>query len=139
MTDTIQHEDGRVELTSEAHDEITRSPLFNEDLAPVPIAKRNWTTYNYAALWIAMAHCIPTYMMASGLIATNFGSSSNTSEAAASSAHAKPIRKSSPSKCGSWRCAAATVRQVRSWATATMGMCSRRWAWRRDPFGVGGK
>ena len=69
MTDTIQHEDGRVELTSEAHDEITRSPLFNEDLAPVPIAKRNWTTYNYAALWIAMAHCIPTYMMASGLIA----------------------------------------------------------------------
>src|SRR5690606_28021348 len=32
------------------------------------VAKRNWTTYNYAALWISMAHCIPTYMMASGLI-----------------------------------------------------------------------
>ncbi len=43
--------------------------LYNEDLAPVPVAKRNWTTYNYAALWISMAHCIPTYMLASGLIA----------------------------------------------------------------------
>ena len=29
---------------------------------------RNWTTYNYAALWISMAHCIPTYMLSSGLI-----------------------------------------------------------------------
>jgi NCS1 family nucleobase:cation symporter-1 len=68
MTETIQHEDGRVELTPEAHEEIKISPLFNEDLAPVPVEKRNWTTYNYAALWVSMAHCIPTYMMASGLI-----------------------------------------------------------------------
>ena len=35
----------------------------------MPIARRNWTTYNYAALWITMAHCIPTYMLASGLMA----------------------------------------------------------------------
>jgi len=34
----------------------------------VPVSKRNWTTYNYAALWISMAHCIPTYMLASGLM-----------------------------------------------------------------------
>jgi len=47
---------------------IRNSPLYNEDLAPVPIARRNWTTYNYAALWISMAHCIPTYMLSSGLI-----------------------------------------------------------------------
>ena len=66
--ETIQHADGRVELQSEFLAEISRSPLYNEDLAPVPIEKRNWTTYNYAALWISMAHCIPTYMMASGLI-----------------------------------------------------------------------
>ena len=69
MSETILHPDGRVELTPEAHDEIKASPLFNEDLAPVLVAHRNWTTYNYAALWISMAHCIPTYMMASGLIA----------------------------------------------------------------------
>ncbi len=68
MTETIQHEDGRVELREDALREIERSALYNKDLAPVPVAQRNWTTYNYAALWISMAHCIPTYMMASGLI-----------------------------------------------------------------------
>src|SRR5437764_5548356 len=66
MTETIQHEDGRVELSS--LDEIRKSPIFNEDLAPVPVSRRNWTTYNYAALWISMAHCIQTYMLSSGLI-----------------------------------------------------------------------
>jgi nucleobase:cation symporter-1, NCS1 family len=65
-SELIQHPDGRVELRDDA--EIRRSPLYNEDLAPVPVAKRDWTTYNYAALWISMAHCIPTYMLASSLI-----------------------------------------------------------------------
>jgi nucleobase:cation symporter-1, NCS1 family len=60
--------DGRVELRDRAR--IEASPLYNEDLAPVPIVRRTWTTYNYAALWISMAHCIPTYMLASGLIAS---------------------------------------------------------------------
>ncbi len=66
MSETIQHKDGRVELSS--LDSIKTSPLYNEDLAPVPVSRRNWTTYNYAALWISMAHCIPTYMLSSGLI-----------------------------------------------------------------------
>ncbi len=65
--ETIQHDDGRVELTS--LDGIRGSALYNEDLAPVPVSQRNWTTYNYAALWISMAHCIPTYMLSSSLIA----------------------------------------------------------------------
>jgi NCS1 family nucleobase:cation symporter-1 len=64
--EVIEHPDGRVELRD--YSEIKASPLYNEDLAPVPVAKRNWTTYNYAALWISMAHCIPTYMLSSGLI-----------------------------------------------------------------------
>ncbi len=59
--------DGRVELVDESA--IASSPLYNHDLAPVPAARRSWTTYNYAALWISMAHCIPTYMLASGLMA----------------------------------------------------------------------
>src|SRR3954464_5130988 len=67
--ETIQHADGRVELKPDAFAEISSSPLFNRDLAPVKISERNWTTYNYAALWISMAHCIPTYMLSSGLIA----------------------------------------------------------------------
>lgn len=66
--ETIQHPDGRVELRLEAAQEISKSPLYNSDLAPVPVSKRTWTTYNYAALWISMAHCIPTYMLSSGLI-----------------------------------------------------------------------
>ncbi len=65
-SEVIRHADGRVELRDYAA--INSSPLYNEDLAPVPVAKRNWTTYNYAALWISMAHCIPTYMLSSGLI-----------------------------------------------------------------------
>jgi NCS1 family nucleobase:cation symporter-1 len=68
MTDAvIHHEDGRVELRSD--EGIRSSALYNHDLAPVPVSQRNWTTYNYAALWIGMAHCVPTYMMSSALIA----------------------------------------------------------------------
>lgn len=40
----------------------------NEDLAVVPAKKRTWDTWNYAALWISMSLCIPTYMLASSLI-----------------------------------------------------------------------
>ena len=42
--------------------------LINEDLAPVPQDKRTWGTWNYAALWISMSLCIPTYTMASSMI-----------------------------------------------------------------------
>jgi NCS1 family nucleobase:cation symporter-1 len=42
--------------------------LYSEDLAPVPASKRTWHTWNYAALWISMSLCIPTYMLASSLI-----------------------------------------------------------------------
>lgn len=42
--------------------------LYSEDLAPVPPSGRTWTTWNYAALWISMSLCIPTYMLASSLI-----------------------------------------------------------------------
>ena len=42
--------------------------LYNEDLAPVPAEKRKWGTWNYAALWISMSLCIPTYTMASSMI-----------------------------------------------------------------------
>ena len=42
--------------------------LYSEDLAPVPGDKRTWNTWNYAALWISMSLCIPTYMLASSLI-----------------------------------------------------------------------
>lgn len=50
---------------SKLHD----SPLINDDIAPTKISQRHWSTYNIAALWIGMCVCIPTYMLASGLIA----------------------------------------------------------------------
>src|SRR5437016_3274131 len=48
---------------------IESSSLYNKDLAPVDSARRRWRTYNYAALWISMSVNIPTYMLASGMIA----------------------------------------------------------------------
>ena len=47
----------------------TDPSLYNPDLAPIPPENRSWGTYNYASLWVAMSVCIPTYMLASGLIA----------------------------------------------------------------------
>src|SRR5258705_9619766 len=43
--------------------------LYNHDLAPIPQELRSWSTYNCASVWVAMSVCIPTYMLASGLIA----------------------------------------------------------------------
>ena len=40
----------------------------NEDLAAVAPANRHWNTWNFAALWISMSLCIPTYMLSSSLI-----------------------------------------------------------------------
>lgn len=57
------------EALAELPADIADSPLFNGDLAPTPRGRRNWSTYNFAALWISMAHCIPTYLLAGGLIA----------------------------------------------------------------------
>ncbi|MHB8539769.1 MAG: NCS1 family nucleobase:cation symporter-1 [Candidatus Acidiferrales bacterium] len=52
-----------------AAETIRSSGLYNKDLAPVPAARRTWGTYNYAALWISMSVNIPTYMLASAMIA----------------------------------------------------------------------
>src|SRR5919197_1115855 len=59
--------DGRHELSDNVA--IKDSPLYNGDLAPVKVKHRTWNTYNYMALWIGMAHNIPTYLLASGLVA----------------------------------------------------------------------
>src|SRR3954469_12644003 len=47
---------------------VQDSRLHSPDLAPVPTARRTWKLWNFAALWISMAACIPTYMLASSLI-----------------------------------------------------------------------
>ncbi len=42
--------------------------LYNADLAPVGPGARTWTWTSIAALWVGMVVCVPTYMLASGLI-----------------------------------------------------------------------
>jgi NCS1 family nucleobase:cation symporter-1 len=54
---------------AEASPPASSSWLWNKDLAPIPPERRTWGTYNYAALWIAMSVNIPTYLMASAMIA----------------------------------------------------------------------
>ncbi|MEZ5406264.1 MAG: cytosine permease [Verrucomicrobiia bacterium] len=54
-----------MEAFSEA---IIESRLYNKDLAPVSPAERKWHVGSFAALWISMSACIPTYMLASSLI-----------------------------------------------------------------------
>ncbi|HEX2142541.1 MAG TPA: NCS1 family nucleobase:cation symporter-1 [Candidatus Limnocylindria bacterium] len=63
------HPDGRHELTPAAQAALDDSPIYNEDLAPVRIEQRTWSTYAYMALWIGMSVNIPSWTLAAGLIA----------------------------------------------------------------------
>ncbi|MBV9381000.1 MAG: NCS1 family nucleobase:cation symporter-1 [Streptosporangiaceae bacterium] len=62
----VTHDDGRVDLADPSV--IAGSRYSNAELAPVPVQRRTWTTYNFVALWMGMAHNIPSYLLASGLI-----------------------------------------------------------------------
>nr|WP_235502714.1 MULTISPECIES: NCS1 family nucleobase:cation symporter-1 [unclassified Kitasatospora] len=61
------HPDRRVELLPDVA--LTDPRFANEDLRPVPVTDRRWTTYNFLALWVGMAHNIPSWTLASGLVA----------------------------------------------------------------------
>jgi hypothetical protein len=58
----------QADLTESQQAELKSSSLFNADLAPVSAAQRKWRVGSFAALWISMSACIPTYMLASSLI-----------------------------------------------------------------------
>ena len=42
--------------------------LINEDIRPTTDAERHWSVMNMASLWVGMVVCVPTYMLAAGLI-----------------------------------------------------------------------
>jgi hypothetical protein len=63
----VEYADGRIELENTAV--LVDPALANDDLAPVPVAERTWNTYNYTALWVGMSHNIPSWLLASGLVA----------------------------------------------------------------------
>ena len=54
----------------ELKEDVSSSTLYSDDLAPVPKNKRTWTKWSLAALWVGMAVCIPTYLLASYMITT---------------------------------------------------------------------
>ncbi|MDU8886275.1 NCS1 family nucleobase:cation symporter-1 [Yeosuana sp. MJ-SS3] len=54
----------------ELHEDLSNSPLYSEDLAPVPANQRTWNKWHLAAIWVGMAVCIPTYLLASYMIKT---------------------------------------------------------------------
>lgn len=52
----------------ELNEDLSASDLYSEDLAPVPADKRTWNVWHLSALWVGMAVCIPTYLLASYMI-----------------------------------------------------------------------
>ena len=43
--------------------------LWNDDLRPCTLAEHDWPGGKFAALWVGMCLCLPTYSLASGMIA----------------------------------------------------------------------
>jgi NCS1 family nucleobase:cation symporter-1 len=62
---SVSANDGIVELTTD----VSSSPYFSADMAPVPRSGRRWSMRDMAVLWISMSACIPTYQLASSMIA----------------------------------------------------------------------
>ena len=52
----------------EVEETVLDPHLSNADLAPTRLADRTWGTYHVASLWVGLSVCIPTYMLAAGLI-----------------------------------------------------------------------
>jgi NCS1 family nucleobase:cation symporter-1 len=63
----------QAELSPDELAALRSGPLINDDLAPVPVAQRKWAVGSFAALWISMSACIPTYMLASSLVDPKIG------------------------------------------------------------------
>ena len=65
------HEVGEfVELN--VQQDVSNSPLYNQDIAPTKIAQRTWHKGNVAALWVGMSICVPTYTLG-GVFTAYFG------------------------------------------------------------------
>ena len=59
-----------VVLTDEAIDRVSgEKALWNDDLRPCTLAEHSWPGSRYASLWVGMCLCLPTYSLASGMIA----------------------------------------------------------------------
>ena len=69
METTDYHAVAATVATTLEEEEIAGSLHGNADLAPTAKSQRRWGLKDIAALWVSMSACIPTYMLASSLIA----------------------------------------------------------------------
>src|SRR5688572_19289823 len=69
MGDLIMSAAGADAEIQELTEDVSASPYYNQDMAPTSRAERKWGLKDISALWISMAACVPTYMLASSLIA----------------------------------------------------------------------
>lgn len=70
MTSTVRTVGEHHELA--AGDDVLNSPRYNKDIAPTTAAVRTWKTWNFAALWVGMSICVPTYTLG-GVLTAYFG------------------------------------------------------------------
>ena len=47
--------------------------FWNPDIAPTPLSARTWDYWQIAALWVGMSVCIPSYMLAAGMVSASRG------------------------------------------------------------------
>ena len=59
---------GIVTLTDDTSQKLESGSMWNEDLRPTTKQEHSWTTWSFAALWIGMCLCIPSYTMSSAMI-----------------------------------------------------------------------
>jgi NCS1 family nucleobase:cation symporter-1 len=52
----------------ELTEDVSGSAFHNQDMAPTTRAERKWRLKDVAVLWISLSACIPTYMLAAGLV-----------------------------------------------------------------------
>jgi NCS1 family nucleobase:cation symporter-1 len=64
-----QVSDKGTEGNNQLHADLSGSAFYSPDMAPTTWAERKWGMRDIAALWISMSACIPTYQLASSLIA----------------------------------------------------------------------
>jgi len=58
-----------VVLTGAAEERAAHRSTWNDDLRPCSLGEHSWPAGKFASLWIGMCICLPTYSLASGMIA----------------------------------------------------------------------
>lgn len=71
MSAVTQEQHGDIVVLTPAAEAIASQnhSMWNDDLRPCTLAEHNWPGSKFASLWVGMCLCLPTYSLASGMIA----------------------------------------------------------------------